>query len=39
MSVRENLQLIKARYEAVNAHDLNKFQAFYADSIVWHDPG
>lgn len=39
MGVRENLRLIQARYEAVNAHDLDKFQSFYADSITWHDSG
>jgi steroid delta-isomerase-like uncharacterized protein len=39
MEVEENLQLIRARYDAVNAHDLDAFQGFYADSIVWSDPG
>jgi steroid delta-isomerase-like uncharacterized protein len=39
MEVEENLQLIRARYDAVNAHDLDKFQGFYADSTVWSDPG
>ncbi len=39
MAVKENLKLIKARYDAVNAHDWDKFQGFYADSIVWNDPG
>jgi steroid delta-isomerase-like uncharacterized protein len=31
--------LIRARYEAVNAHDFDRFQSFYADSVVWRDPG
>jgi len=39
MGSRENLKLIKARYDAVNAHDLEKFQSFYDNSIVWEDPG
>ena len=34
-----NLKIIKARYKAVNAHDIRKFEGFYADSIVWVDPG
>lgn len=33
------LKLIEARYEAVNAHDWSRFQAFYADSITWDDSG
>lgn len=36
---KANLDLIQARYEAVNAHDLDRFQSFYADSVVWRDPG
>jgi predicted ester cyclase len=36
---KANLELIRARYEAVNAHDLDRFQSFYADSVVWRDPG
>jgi steroid delta-isomerase-like uncharacterized protein len=39
MEVEENLQLIKARYDAVNAHDLDRFEKFYADSTAWSDPG
>jgi steroid delta-isomerase-like uncharacterized protein len=39
MGANENLKLIKARYAAVNAHDLDKFQGFYSNSIVWQDPG
>ena len=39
MGAKENLKLIKARYDAVNAHDLDKFQGFYANSVVWEDPG
>jgi steroid delta-isomerase-like uncharacterized protein len=36
---KANLKLIQARYEAVNAHDFERFQSFYADSVVWRDPG
>ena len=36
---KANLELIQARYEAVNAHDLDRFQSFYADHVVWRDPG
>ena len=39
MEVEENLQLIRARYDAVNAHDLDRFEGFYADSTAWSDPG
>ena len=39
MSVKDNLKLIRARYEAVNSHDFEKFQSFYDKSIVWDDPG
>lgn len=39
MGARENIRLIRARYDAVNAHDLDKFQGFYGNSIVWNDPG
>ena len=39
MGTKENINLIKARYEAVNAHDLDRFQGFYDKSIVWDDPG
>lgn len=35
---KANVQLIQARYEAVNAHDLDRFQSFYADAVVWRDP-
>ena len=35
---KSNLALIQARYEAVNAHDLDRFQSFYADDVVWRDP-
>ena len=34
-----NLELIQARYDAVNAHDVDRFRGFYADSVVWRDPG
>ena len=33
----DTLKLIEARYEAVNAHDWDRFQRFYADSIFWDD--
>jgi len=39
MGTKENLKLIKARYEAVNSHDFDRFQGFYAKSIAWEDPG
>jgi steroid delta-isomerase-like uncharacterized protein len=39
MGATENIKLIKARYEAVNAHDFDKFQGFYGSSIAWQDPG
>ena len=39
VEVEENLQLIRARYDAVNAHDLDRFQGFYTGSTVWSDPG
>ena len=35
---KANLDLIVGRYEAVNAHDFDRFQAFYADDVVWRDP-
>ena len=35
---KSNLDLIQARYDAVNAHDFERFQSFYADSVVWRDP-
>lgn len=38
-TMQENRRLIENRYEAVNAHDFDRFQRFYADSIVWDDPG
>lgn len=37
--VQENLNLIHARYDAVNAHDWARFQTFYDDSVSWSDPG
>jgi len=41
MSLEEknNLRLVKARFDAVNAHDWKRFQGLYSDSTVWHDPG
>ena len=35
---KANLDLIVGRYEAVNAHDFDRFQGFYADDVVWRDP-
>ena len=35
---KANLDLIRARYDAVNAHDFDRFQGFYADDVVWRDP-
>lgn len=32
-------ELIQARYDAVNAHDLERFQSLYDKSVVWRDPG
>ncbi len=37
--VTENLNLIRARYEAVNDHDWPRFQTFYDDAVGWNDPG
>lgn len=39
MTANENLNLIRKRYRAVNAHDWDSFQNCYAASIVWKDPG
>src|SRR5204862_243154 len=30
--------LIQARYEAVNAHDYDRFQSLYAPGVAWRDP-
>ncbi|HVM13836.1 MAG TPA: ester cyclase [Egibacteraceae bacterium] len=35
---KANLELIRARYDAVNAHDLDRFQECYASAVVWRDP-
>jgi steroid delta-isomerase-like uncharacterized protein len=35
----QNVQLIKARFDAVNAHDWKRFQGLYSDSTVWYDAG
>jgi steroid delta-isomerase-like uncharacterized protein len=35
---KANRALIQARYEAVNAHDYDRFQGFYAAEVVWRDP-
>ena len=39
MNTTDILDLIRARYDAVNAHDFDRFKSFYGDSIVWNDPG
>jgi steroid delta-isomerase-like uncharacterized protein len=39
MNTTDNLDLIRARYDAVNAHDIDRFKSFYGGSIVWNDPG
>ena len=39
MAVKQNLDLIRKRYKAVNAHNWDRFQECYAKSIVWKDPG
>jgi ketosteroid isomerase-like protein len=39
MGTEENLRLIRARYEAVNSHDFDRFQGFYGNSIKWEDSG
>ena len=39
MKDQETLELIRARYDAVNSQDWETFEGFYADSIVWDDPG
>jgi steroid delta-isomerase-like uncharacterized protein len=36
---KANRELIQARYDAINAHDFERFQSFYAGSVVWRDPG
>jgi predicted ester cyclase len=35
---KTNRALIEARYEAVNAHDYDRFQSFYAAGVAWRDP-
>jgi steroid delta-isomerase-like uncharacterized protein len=35
---KANRALIEARYEAVNAHEYDRFQSFYALEVVWRDP-
>lgn len=39
MKTKNNIELIRKRYKAVNAHDLERFQKFYAGSVLWTDPG
>ena len=39
MSLDENTQLVKARFDAVNAHDWKRFQGLYSDLTVWSDAG
>lgn len=34
-----NVALIRARYDAVNSRDYDRFQGFYADAVLWIDPG
>ncbi|MFQ5908449.1 MAG: ester cyclase [Thermoplasmata archaeon] len=38
MSVEENLKLVDAGLEAYNAHDLDRFLGFYAESVVNYSP-
>jgi steroid delta-isomerase-like uncharacterized protein len=35
---KANRAVIQARYEAVNAHDYDRFQRFYAPEVAWRDP-
>ena len=35
---KANRALIQARYEAVNAHEYDSFQSFYAAEVAWRDP-
>jgi steroid delta-isomerase-like uncharacterized protein len=35
---KANQALIQARYEAVNAHEYDSFQSFYAPDVAWRDP-
>ncbi len=39
MSLDENIRLVKARFDAVNAHDWKRFQGLYSDATVWSDAG
>lgn len=39
MSLRENTRLVRARFDAVNAHDWKRFQGLYSASTVWSDAG
>ena len=36
---KKNTQVVKARFDAVNAHDWKRFQGLYSDSTVWYDAG
>ncbi|MDA4136089.1 MAG: ester cyclase [Thaumarchaeota archaeon] len=36
---KKNEQLVRARFDAVNAHDWKRFQGLYSDSTVWQDAG
>jgi len=36
---KQNVQLVKARFDAVNAHDWKRFQGLYSDSTIWYDAG
>lgn len=37
--LEKNTQLVKARFDAVNAHDWARFQGLYSASTTWHDSG
>ena len=37
-SVEENLRIIDARREAVNAKDMDRFEKFHANSVITHAP-
>lgn len=39
MTVEENLRLTDARMEALNAHDLDRFLDFHAESVIINAPG
>ena len=39
MSVEENLRLVDASIEAINANDLDRYVGLYATSAIEYDPG